>query len=165
MNEAYLLTGGNIGDRFANLNKAGKLIQKYTGAIVKKSDVYETAAWGLIEQPAFLNQVLLISTFLKAEELLNTLLSAELELGRERLEKMGPRTIDIDILFYNTEIISSPGLVVPHPRIAQRRFVLIPLNEIAPDFVHPVLQKSIGELLSICPDELEVKKYADSRKT
>lgn len=159
MNEAYLLTGGNIGDRLAYLQKACNKIEKEAGVILKKSGVYETAAWGLTEQNSFLNQVLLVSTSLQAEELLKTLLHIELELGRKRTEKMGPRTLDIDILFYNNEIISSPGLTVPHPQIANRRFVLAPLIEIAPGFVHPGLQKTVAELLEICPDKLEVKKY------
>ena len=160
MNEAYLLTGGNIGNRLANLQQAFEKIQQSAGAVLKKSAVYETAAWGLRTQNAFLNQVLLVLTTLEAEELLQKLLFIEQELGRKRIEKMGPRTIDIDILFYNNEIISSAGLTVPHPQIADRRFVLTPLNEIAADFVHPVLQKKISELLKICPDKLEVKKYA-----
>lgn len=91
--------------------------------------------------------------------MLQQLLNIELELGRKRLEKMGPRVIDIDILFYNNQIISLPELSVPHERIADRRFVLTPLNEIAPDFVHPVLQKTITQLLKDCPDNLEVKRY------
>lgn len=159
MNDAYLLTGGNAGDRLANLQQARDKIQKVAGAVLKESAIYETAAWGLTAQNAFLNQALLVSTSLEAEELLKTLLLTEQELGRKRIEKMGPRTIDIDILFYKNEIISSAALTVPHPEIANRRFVLIPLNEIAPDFVHPVLQKTISQLLKICPDKLEVKKY------
>ncbi len=159
MNDVYLLTGGNVGDRLNNLQQAYKLIEKQVGQLLKKSSVYETAAWGLRNQNSFLNQVLLAATSLPAEKLLQTLLHIEQELGRKRLEKMGPRTIDIDILFYNNEIISSPRLTVPHPQIANRRFVLIPLNEIASGFVHPVLKKTINQLLEMCPDELGVKKY------
>jgi len=159
MNEAYLLTGGNIGDRLMNLQQSCRKIEKEAGKVLKKSAIYETAAWGLTAQNAFLNQVLLISTTLAADELLQTLLHIEQQSGRKRTVKMGPRIIDIDILFYNNEIISTPDLTVPHPQIANRRFVLIPLNEIAPDFVHPVLQKTIEELLEICPDKLEVKEY------
>lgn len=159
MNEAYLLAGGNLGDRLMNLQQARNQIEKEAGAVLKESAVYETAAWGLTEQNPFLNQALLISTTLSATKLLHTLLKIELGLGRKRIIKMGPRIIDIDILFYNNEIISSPDLTVPHPEIANRRFVLTPLNDIAPGFVHPVLQKTITELLKICPDRLEVKKY------
>ncbi|MEJ7681846.1 MAG: 2-amino-4-hydroxy-6-hydroxymethyldihydropteridine diphosphokinase [Segetibacter sp.] len=159
MNDVYLLTGGNMGDRLMNLQQAYYKIKKEAGTILKKSAVYETAAWGLTEQNAFLNQVLLVSTSLDAKKLLQTLLHIEQELGRKRIEKMGPRIIDIDILFYNNEIISTPDLTVPHPQIANRRFVLTPLNEIATGFVHPVLQKTIAELLEVCPDDLEVSKY------
>ena len=159
MNEVYLLTGGNIGDRLMNLQQACGKIEKEAGKVLKKSAIYETAAWGLTAQNPFLNQVLLISTTLAAGELLQTLLHIEQQSGRKRTVKMGPRIIDIDILFYNNEIISTPDLTVPHPQIANRRFVLTPLNEIAPDFVHPVLQTTIGKLLAICPDKLEVKEY------
>ena len=159
MNQVYLLIGGNIGDRLLYLQLTGKEIEKQAGKILKKSDIYETAAWGLTNQNAFLNQVLLVSTSLSAEKLLQTLLQIELELGRERIVKMGQRIIDIDILFYNNEIISTSDLTVPHPQIANHRFVLTPLNDIAPDFVHPTLQKTIAGLLKICPDKLEVKKY------
>lgn len=161
MNEVYLLTGGNMGNRLVNLQQASRKIKKQAGIVLKKSEVYETAAWGLTDQNPFLNQVLLVSTSLPPEELLQTLLRIEQELGRKRILKMGPRIIDIDILFYNNEIIATPGLTVPHPQIANRRFVLTPLNEIAPGFVHPGLQKTIKELLEICPDKLEVKKYTD----
>jgi 2-amino-4-hydroxy-6-hydroxymethyldihydropteridine diphosphokinase len=160
MNDAYLLTGGNIGNRLVSLQQACMKIEKQAGIVLQKSAVYETAAWGVTDQDLFLNQVLLVSTSLPPEELLHTLLHIEQELGRKRIVKMGPRIIDIDILFYNNEIISTPVLTVPHPQIANRRFVLTPLNEIAPCFVHPVLQKTIAELLEICPDELEVKKYS-----
>ena len=160
MNKAYLLTGGNIGDRLVSLQQARMKIEKQAGIVLKKSAVYETAAWGITDQNLFLNQVLLVSTSLPPEELLHTLLHIEQELGRKRIVKMGPRIIDIDILFYNNEIISTPVLTVPHPQIANRRFVLTPLNEIAPGFVHPGLQKTIAELLEICPDNLEVKKYS-----
>jgi 2-amino-4-hydroxy-6-hydroxymethyldihydropteridine diphosphokinase len=165
MNNTYLLTGGNIGDRAMHLEQAYELIGKNIGTVLKKSGVYETAAWGVTDQNAFLNQVMLVSTTLPPEELLQSLLDIEQQLGRKRAEKMGPRTIDIDILFYNKEIISSPSLTVPHPQIANRRFVLIPLNEITPGFVHPVLKKTVAELLEICPDHLEVRKYNESERS
>src|SRR4051812_45079808 len=101
MNELYLLTGGNIGDRLLNLQLARELIATESGAILQKSGIYETAAWGITNQNSFLNQVLLVATILPAQELLQTLLGIEQKLGRQRIEKMGPRTIDIDILFYN----------------------------------------------------------------
>lgn len=159
MNEVYLLTGGNIGDRFSNLKFALKKIETQVGPVLQKSAIYETAAWGVTNQNSFLNQVLFINTTLTAEEVLQTALQIEQQLGRKRLEKMGPRTIDIDILFYNNEVIHSQNLTVPHPQIANRRFVLTPLKEIAPALVHPVLKKTITRLLEICPDPLQVKKY------
>jgi 2-amino-4-hydroxy-6-hydroxymethyldihydropteridine diphosphokinase len=161
MNEIYLLTGGNMGDRLHNLQIAAKLIEETAGPLVKKSAIYETAAWGFTDQPSFLNQVLCLTSILKAEDLLQKLLNIEMKLGRKRLQKMGPRVIDIDILFYGNQIISTPNLVVPHPRMAERRFVLTPLNEIAPDLVHPVLHKTIAELLKDCPDQLEVKRFVE----
>ena len=159
------MTGGNVGNRLVNLQHARDKIQEYAGEVLKESDIYETAAWGFLEQPSFLNQVLLISTHFKAEELLEKLLMVELELGRKRIQKMGPRTIDIDILFYNNEIISSPNLTIPHPQIANRRFVLTPLNEIASDFVHPIFKKTVGQLLAVCADGLEVLKYQPAENT
>lgn len=158
MNYAYLLTGGNIGNRLKSLESALRNIETEAGHVLKKSSLYETAAWGVTDQAPFLNQVLFVSTLLDASELLQTLLKIELDSGRKRTQKMGPRTIDIDILFYNNEIISLPDLTIPHPQIANRRFVLAPLNEIAADFVHPVLHKNISELSDTCSDKLEVKK-------
>ncbi|MDB5249604.1 MAG: 2-amino-4-hydroxy-6-hydroxymethyldihydropteridine pyrophosphokinae [Segetibacter sp.] len=157
MNNIFLLTGGNIGDRLKYLHHAWEMVEKQVGPVLKKSSVYETSAWGVTDQSPFLNQVLLVETKLPAAIILETILNIEQALGRKRTEKMGPRTIDIDMLFFNNETISSPNLTVPHPQIQNRRFVLTPLYEIAPGFIHPVLQKTIGELLEICPDRLEVK--------
>jgi len=159
MNDIYLLTGGNVGDRLSNLQKASDLIEKQVGQVLKQSLIYETAAWGLTEQASFLNQVLCVQSLLEPEELLTTILQIEQQLGRTRHIKMGPRTIDIDILFYNNEVISTPRLTVPHPEMANRRFVLTPLNEISPDFIHPVLGKTVAQLLQHCPDQLEVNIY------
>lgn len=159
MNDIFLLTGGNIGNRLQNLDAALKLIGKIAGPVIQVSSIYETAAWGVTNQAAFLNQVICIRADLKPLQLLHHLLEIELELGRKRVEKMGPRLIDIDILLYNDLIISTPDLVVPHPRMQERRFVLKPLHEIAPNLVHPVLQKTIKQLLDDCTDQLEVIKY------
>lgn len=159
MNNIYLLTGGNMGDRYHHLQQACKMITNSVGQVVKFSSLYETAAWGFTEQPSFLNQVLCISSSLEPAPLLKKLLTIEEELGRKRTFKMGPRIIDIDLLFYNDQVISTHELSLPHPSIANRRFVLTPLNEIAPDFMHPVLNKTMRELLQICPDPLEVEIY------
>ena len=158
MNKAYLLTGGNLGNRLHNVTLASQLIQQYCGNIIKQSSVYETAAWGFEEQPDFYNQALCITTNLLPEQLMNELLSIENKMGRVRDIKMGPRTIDLDILLYNDLIISTAQLTLPHPRMQERRFVLLPLAEIAAEVVHPVLQKTIAELLAECKDSLDVYK-------
>ena len=160
MNTVYLLTGGNMGDRDENLLQARKLIAKQCGDITAASSIYETAAWGKTDQPSFLNQALQIQTVLEPEQLLKQILQIEKKIGRVRNEKYGPRIIDIDILFYNNEIHKYPQLILPHPEIQNRRFVLVPLAEIAPALIHPIFKKTIAELLRICPDKLEVKKYS-----
>ena len=159
MKEAFLLTGGNIGDRLDYLSKAKEAIRKRCGRILKESSVYETAAWGIEDQQAFLNQVLKIETQLNPEELLKTILKIEEELGRERGVKFGPRTVDIDILLFNNDIIDQQGLKVPHPQMQNRRFVLVPLNEIASEKIHPVFKQSISQILAVCADPLAVHKF------
>ncbi|HEY3404466.1 MAG TPA: 2-amino-4-hydroxy-6-hydroxymethyldihydropteridine diphosphokinase [Ohtaekwangia sp.] len=154
----FLSLGSNLGDRAQNLIHASRLIRESLGEIILNSSVYQTAAWGNEDQPAFLNQVLEITTSLTPEQALKCVLQIERSMGRERNEKWGERNIDIDILFYENYIISSGQLTVPHPEIANRRFVLLPLAEIAPYFVHPVLHKTIEELLEICGDNLSVEK-------
>lgn len=159
MNTAYLLTGGNIGDRMNYLLRAKEAISKNCGRVLKQSSVYETAAWGNENQNAFLNQVLKIETPLNAVELLNAVLQIEQQLGRKREQKYGPRTIDIDILFFNEEVINQHGLKLPHPELQNRRFVLVPLNEIAADRMHPVLRKPVSQILEECSDPLTVHKF------
>ena len=122
--------------------------------------MYETAAWGKTNQPSFLNQALELDTSLTAAQLIRCLLKTEKMMGRVRVEKYGPRIIDIDILLFNNEIHNNHLLKLPHPEMQNRRFALLPLAEIAPDVMHPVLNKSIVELLNECPDLLEVKKYS-----
>jgi len=158
MNKVFLLIGGNMGDRLQNLRQAKAVLQQTCGPVVQESAIYETAAWGKTDQEAFLNQALVLETNLPARELLATILLVEEKLGRRRMEKFGPRIIDIDIIFYNDAVIDEPGLTVPHPQLPYRRFVLTPLNEIAPDLVHPVLNKTIAELLLECEDGLEVRR-------
>jgi 2-amino-4-hydroxy-6-hydroxymethyldihydropteridine diphosphokinase len=158
MNQAYLLTGGNEGDRYLNMQLARTNIEHICGQLLQVSSLYETAPWGKKDQADFLNQVLLIQTKWNPRELLKAIFQIEEKGGRIRTEKNAPRTIDIDILFYDTLIIEEPGLTIPHARIAERRFVLEPLNEISPEFQHPVLHKTIHQLLLECTDELAVKK-------
>lgn len=150
-----------MGNRAANLAEAENYITNRAGKPVKASSLYETLAWGITDQPAFLNQVLCIETHLSATQLLETVLDIELQMGRKRLQKYGPRIIDIDILLFNHEVINLPNLAVPHPFLHQRRFTLEPLAEIAPHYKHPVLQQTIAALLSNCIDTLDVKKYSD----
>jgi len=158
MNKAYLLTGGNEGDRYLHMQQARTNIEHICGQILQASSLYETAPWGKTDQPDFLNQVLLVQTNLDPPALLRAILWIEEKGGRIRTVKNAPRIIDIDILFYNRLVLNEPGLSIPHPRIAERRFVLEPLNEISPGFLHPVLGKSISRLLLECTDELAVKK-------
>ncbi len=166
MNKAYLILGGNIGDRLDNLNKAITFIEQHIGRIIKKSDVFETAAWGNTNQPDFYNQAICIETSFQALPLLEALLSIEKDLGRTRNDdqKWLERTIDIDLLFYNNETINEPGLSVPHPQIQERRFVLTPIVQIAPGLVHPVLLKTLKILLDECTDPLEVQLLEKSIK-
>lgn len=160
MNEAYLLIGGNMGNRLHYLARARQALEKECGPIVRQSSIYETAAWGLEDQAAFLNQALEINTNLSAPDLLRVLLSIEEALGRKREIKYGPRLIDIDILLFNEATIDLPGLKVPHPHMQSRRFVLEPLNEIAPGKWHPVFQQTIAQLLAECTDPLTVHKFS-----
>jgi 2-amino-4-hydroxy-6-hydroxymethyldihydropteridine diphosphokinase len=160
MNTVYLLTGGNVGNRKQYLRHSAHLIEGACGKITRQSALYETAAWGKTDQAPFLNQALALSTPMQAAQLIEVLLDIEKKIGRIRAEHYGPRTIDIDILLFNQEIIQTPGLAVPHPQMANRRFVLVPLHEIAPDCMHPVLQVTITRLLEICPDPLSVKKFS-----
>lgn len=152
MNKAFLLIGGNLGDRFANLKNAHEKIILHCGPICQFSSFYETEAWGFKEQPAFLNQLIIIETLLNPTDLMNELLSIESSLGRQRTVPLGPRTIDIDIIYFNNEVIDNKIVTLPHPRIAERKFVLIPLVEIAPHFIHPVFGLTNSELLKNCED-------------
>lgn len=159
MNRTYLLLGSNMGNSRELIAEAIEQIEINTGKLIQESCLYSTAAWGNTDQPDFLNQVILIETKQLAEETLQSVLSIEKKMGRVRTVKNAPRIIDIDILFFNKMIIHLPELIVPHPEIQNRRFALIPLNEIASTFIHPVLKKSIHELLMQCKDPLTVKKF------
>lgn len=159
MNYVYLLLGGNLGNREQNLRRALRHIEQLCGSVQKQSALYETAAWGNTEQPAFLNQAVMITTALTAADLLHTLLQIEKDMGRVREEKYAPRIIDIDILFYNRDVIDLPGLQVPHPEMTRRLFVLMPLAELVPHKIHPVHKKSVKQLLAECADTLPVTRY------
>lgn len=158
MNTIYLLTGSNMGNRLAALEQSARLIGQQAGSIRRASAIYETAAWGVEEQATFFNQVLELETSLKPKALLIVLQSIEIAVGRQERAKWTARVIDIDILFYDREIIDTPTLKVPHPYLHLRRFTLVPLAELIPDFVHPLIQLSVQELLDNCEDPLEVKR-------
>jgi 2-amino-4-hydroxy-6-hydroxymethyldihydropteridine diphosphokinase len=158
MNRAYLLLGSNLGNPKGQLKLAENLIKKRLGAIVRKSALYQTAAWGKTDQPDLINQVFIVETKKTAGESIAIILDLEKQMGRVRSTKNAARIIDIDILYFNKELIDLPHLQVPHPAIAQRRFVLTPLNELSPQFIHPVLGKTNHQLLLKCPDKLDVKK-------
>jgi 2-amino-4-hydroxy-6-hydroxymethyldihydropteridine diphosphokinase len=142
----------------ANLNSAKDEIKKSVGLVAEESAIYQTAAWGKTDQPDFYNQVLLLQTTMSPEALLLHLQQIEKKLGRERKEKWGARIIDIDILYFGKTVLNTPDLLIPHPAIALRRFTLVPLVEIAPHFVHPVLKKTNLVLLQECVDVLAVKR-------
>ena len=158
MNTAHLILGGNKGDKNNNLQSAIRQIEERAGIIVRKSDVFVTAAWGNSNQPDFFNQAVCIHTLLSAADLLNILLEIEIHLGRVRQhsEKWMERTMDIDILFFNNEIIDTPDLKIPHPYIQERKFVLVPMNQIASKLIHPIFDKSIETLLNESIDDLKV---------
>ena len=158
MNTVYLLLGSNLGNSKEQLLLATKFIEEAIGELKKSSSFYSTAAWGNTDQPDFLNQIIEIETTLTPLPLLKEILLIEKKMGRVRTVKNAARIIDIDILFFNNEIIKKKNLTIPHPEIQNRRFVLIPLAEIAVSLVHPQLKKTAKELLNICPDTLNVQK-------
>ena len=158
MNKTYFLLGSNMGNSRQKILQAQKHIAKQIGTITRSSAFYTTAAWGKTDQPDFLNQVIVVETNLTAAATMQTILSIEKKMGRIRTKKNEPRIIDIDILFFNKEIIKEEALIIPHPQIQNRRFVLIPLNELSANFIHPVLKKTIHHLLRVCTDKLAVKK-------
>jgi len=152
MHKVYLLTGSNIGNALQNLHRANDFIENQIGKIEAKSLVYKTEPWGNKEQEIFLNQLIVVQTNFSAPEVLKNILAIETKMGRNRHIKWEPRIIDIDILFFDDEIIDETDLKIPHPFIHERRFALIPLNEISPNFLHPVYNKTISELLQTCTD-------------
>ena len=157
---AYLILGSNIGNRFENLKAAIKLVNKHTGKITGQSSVYESEPWGFESTTSFMNQVIRIITHLNPELLLDQLIKTEEKLGRKRSNLKGyeSRIIDIDILFYDDKVINTVNLIIPHPRLHLRNFVLEPLAELIPDFIHPLMKKSMAELKDNCKDTAWVKK-------
>ncbi|MBK7650939.1 MAG: 2-amino-4-hydroxy-6-hydroxymethyldihydropteridine diphosphokinase [Flammeovirgaceae bacterium] len=149
LNRTFLLLGSNLGDRVNNLEKAIALIGLHIGVVLKRSSFMKLNPWGKSDQPDFLNMALIIKSSLGPEQILSYALSIEHKMGRSRVEKWGARLIDIDLLYVETEIINSAELTLPHPGIAHRRFVLEPLTEIAPNFIHPVLNKNHIKLLEV----------------
>lgn len=159
--ETYLLLGSNLGQKLQNLHFAEEKICLEIGSVLKKSSIYQSPPWGFQHDEDFLNQVLLIETQNSPERLLNTILNIEKKLGRTRSSEKHvylPRLLDIDILFYDRLIIENQKLIIPHPRLHLRRFTLEPLHEIAPDLIHPVFNKTVRELLTVCADENEITK-------
>jgi len=156
--KVIIILGGNRGDRKKLLENAVLELSK-GGEIIAKSSIYETEAWGGVAKGPFLNQVVQLETNLKPEQLLDFTQKIESNLGRKREEHWGDRTMDIDILYYDRRVISNSSLQIPHPFIAQRRFVLVPLVEVLPRFVHPILGKSHLMLLEECKDETMVSIF------
>ena len=157
MIKLYLLLGGNLGDKKQVFEETTRLLNEQLGKITQQSHIYETEPWGFESSDLFWNQALELSVSISAEEVLDRTQQIEQQLGRTRkANQYDSRIIDIDILFYGDQVISLENLNIPHPRIQERKFVLVPLNEIAPDLQHPVLQKSIAQLLLECPDQLRV---------
>ncbi len=156
---AYLLLGGNLGNREENLDQAIDLIGKGIGEIEALSSRYETAAWGKTDQPSFLNQAVAVKTRLSAVQVLEKALEIEQVLGRVRKDKWGERLIDIDLILFGNEVIDiADKLQVPHPHMQNRKFVMMPLAEIAPEIVHPVSGKTILEISENISDQLDVNK-------
>jgi len=158
MNNVFLLLGSNLGERQLLLQTAINKIAERIGNVEQTSAVYETQSWGRTDEPDYLNQVVLVKTELPANNVLTEILGIETDLGRKRYEKWGSRLIDIDILFYNQDIINQDKLQVPHPELHKRRFTLEPLSELAADMIHPVLNKTVSDLRKELADDLIVKK-------
>ncbi|SNS54435.1 2-amino-4-hydroxy-6-hydroxymethyldihydropteridinediphosphokinase [Belliella buryatensis] len=161
-NTVVLIIGGNMGDRVQLIAETTNKLIDRVGSLNKSSSIYETAAWGGNSEGAYLNQVLVLDTSLSPNQLLETIQNIENELGRVRGEKWGNRTMDIDVLYYNDLVISEEHLKVPHSYLPERKFVLIPLAEILPDQIHPILKLSNRELLTRCQDESSVDIYQKS---
>lgn len=158
MANVFLLLGSNLGDKIGQLTEARQQISRLIGPIVTASSIYKTAAWGEENQDDFLNQVVWVDTESQPYEVLNITQHIEKQAGRIRKERWGARTLDIDILLWDDKVVANPDLKIPHPGIPDRKFTLVPLAEIAPLLVHPILQKTIEKLLEDCTDNLPVER-------
>ncbi len=161
MVKVYFLLGGNLGDRLNTLKKALCLLAEEVGEVRQYSSIYETEPWGKLDQPIFLNQTACLVTDRDPHDIMKAIRNIEQTLKRRRYEKWGSRTIDIDILFYGKQVIEDKELTIPHPALHKRNFTLVPLNEIASDFVHPVLNKTVARLTAESPDTLDAYVYKD----
>lgn len=158
----FISLGSNLGNRVENLKIAVNRLSTLLGSPTQASSFYETEPWGKSEQPHFINQVIRWKSHLSPTNLLRILLDVEHQLGRTRTEKWGARSIDLDLLYVGEQILNTPKLQLPHPGIPHRRFVLVPLTEIAPDLIHPILKLTHAQLLSRCPDNLTVIQVSET---
>jgi 2-amino-4-hydroxy-6-hydroxymethyldihydropteridine diphosphokinase len=162
LHTAYLSLGSNLGDRAANICRAIELLAQRGVCVQKQSSIYATEPVDFEPQHWFLNRVIAVNTALMPRRLLHAAQETERKMGRARLVRRGPRSIDIDILLYGANVIRTPELEIPHPRMAERRFVLVPLAEVAPSLRHPALGATIRELLAACPDQSRVRRLDHS---
>ncbi len=153
----YLSLGSNLGDRAANLERAIEALPEIAVRVLRRSSIYETEPVDLIAQPWFLNCAVEAETSLEPRQLLEALQTIEHQLGSKKLVPRGPRIIDLDVLFYSAEVIHEAGIEIPHPRMAERKFVLVPLAELAPELRHPALRKTAAELLAVTQDRSAVR--------
>jgi 2-amino-4-hydroxy-6-hydroxymethyldihydropteridine diphosphokinase len=156
-NLIYLSLGSNLGDRAANLERAIEALSEIGVRVLRRSSIYETEPVDFLAQPWFLNCVVEAKTSLAPRQLLDELQAIERNLGSKKLVPRGPRVIDLDILFYGTDVIHAEGMEIPHPRLAERRFVLVPLAELVPELRHPVLRETAAELLAATQDRSAVR--------
>jgi len=154
LHTVYLCLGTNLGDKAANLTRAIEHISECCGVVCRRSGIYLSSAWGYKSENEFYNQCLKIETNFEADELIDRLFSIEEDMGRVRESSdYKDRLMDIDILFFDDLVMETYKLIVPHPRIGDRRFVLVPMKELAPDHIHPLIEKTISELLEECKDK------------